>query len=174
MLKPLTGDTGKFGFKREPDPDNTVHTAVPAVGIAAFKVVAEEQTVCLRPASGSEGNASLVTVTVLDEERQTPLEIVHTKSVLPLLNPKTAEDGSLILTIVGGKSLVIVTVLEEDGQVPFEMVHTKSLGPLLKPLTVVEDALELVTEPVPLITDQIPIPVVGVFAVNVVEEAQMV
>ena len=75
---------------------------------------------------------------------------------------------------VGGISLVIVTVLDDEGQVPFEIVHTKRLIPLLKPVTDVEAVFALVTEPVPVITDQMPVPVVGVFANKVVDEAHKV
>ena len=56
------------------------------------------------------------------------------------------------------------------------IVHSKILVPKLKFVTVLFAASEFVRIPVPLITDQVPVPVVGVLAANVAfgEEIQTV
>ena len=65
-------------------------------------------------------------------------------------------------------------MLVELGHVPFEIVHTKEFVPVDKPVT--EDVFKvgLVTEEPPVITDQTPVPIVGIFEFNVVVDAQMV
>ena len=71
--------------------------------------------------------------------------------------------------------MVIVELVLE--QVPaLVIVHSKILVPKLKFVTVEFAANELVIIPVPLITDQVPTPVVGVLAANVAlgEEIQTV
>ena len=75
---------------------------------------------------------------------------------------------------VGGISRITVTVLDDEGQTTFVIVHTKLFAPLLKPVTFVEALFEFVTEPVPVATDQIPEPIVGVFAFNVAVVAHKV
>ena len=64
----------------------------------------------------------------------------------------------------------IVMALEVDEQVPAEVIlHCKILFPNDKPETVVLGLFELVKTALPLTTDQLPVPVVGVLAANVVE-----
>jgi hypothetical protein len=74
----------------------------------------------------------------------------------------------------GGRSCTIDTVDVETGQVPLEIVHTKLFAPVLSPVTplVDEEALEIVA--VPVLTDQSPVPIIGVFPASVAEEAQSV
>ena len=72
------------------------------------------------------------------------------------------------LAMLGAGSTVIVIVLVVDEQVPADViVHSKMLLPKLKFVTVLFAASELVITPVPVITDQVPTPVVGVLAVKV-------
>ena len=74
------------------------------------------------------------------------------------------------MAILGAGSTWIVMVLEVDEQVPAEVIlHCKTLFPNDKPETVVVGLLELVKTALPLTTDQLPIPVVGVLAAKVVE-----
>ena len=61
-------------------------------------------------------------------------------------------------------------VLEVDEQVPaLVILHCKTFVPKLNPLTELVGILELVKTAEPDTTDQLPVPVVGVFAAKVVE-----
>ena len=68
--------------------------------------------------------------------------------------------------------MLIVSVLA--AQVPFVMVHTKVFTPVVKPVTPLLGLLVLVTTPVPAITVQAPVPMVGVLAARVAVGAQIV
>ena len=68
--------------------------------------------------------------------------------------------------------MLIVSVLA--AQVPFVMVHTKVFTPVVKPVTPLLGLLVLVTTPVPAITVQAPVPMVGVLAAKVAVGAQIV
>jgi hypothetical protein len=69
------------------------------------------------------------------------------------------------LAMLGAGSTVIVIVLVVDEQVPeLVILHSKTFVPKLKFVTVEFGASELLKMPVPDITDQVPTPVVGVFA----------
>jgi hypothetical protein len=75
---------------------------------------------------------------------------------------------------VGIASTFIATVLVEAGQVPFVIVHIKIFTPVFKPLTVAFAEFIGVTVPVLEITDQAPVPTIGLFAPNVVVVEQIV
>ncbi len=65
-------------------------------------------------------------------------------------------------------STIIVIVEEVLEQVPaLVIVHSKTLVPKERFVTVLFAANELVKIPVPAITDQVPVPVVGVLAASV-------
>jgi len=75
-------------------------------------------------------------------------------------------DPALAILVAGSTIIVIVLVVDE--QVPaLVIVHSKTLVPKLKFVTVEFGASELVIIPVPLMTDQVPVPVVGVLAASV-------
>ena len=70
--------------------------------------------------------------------------------------------------MAGSTCIVIVDVVLE--QVPAEvMLHCKTFVPSVKPVTVLVGLLVVVIVAPPLITDQVPVPVVGVLAASVVE-----
>jgi len=71
------------------------------------------------------------------------------------------------LETVGGTSLVTVTVLADAGHTPFEIVHTNWFDPLLKPVTELFGKEVLITDAVPVITVQRPVPIAGVLALRV-------
>jgi hypothetical protein len=72
------------------------------------------------------------------------------------------------LAMLDAGSTVIVIVLEVLEQVPADViVHCNMFAPSVRPVTVVLAEVELVTTPPPVNTDQVPTPVVGVFAARV-------
>ena len=60
-------------------------------------------------------------------------------------------------------------VLVEGTQTPFAIVHCNVFKPKPKPVTVELGLLGLVITPLPLVIDQVPIPIVGVFPDNMVD-----
>jgi hypothetical protein len=90
MLKPFTALLGEEGLETVAVPAVTVQSPVPVVGVFAASVAEAAQRVCEVPALETVGFASQITVTVLLEEGQLPLEIVHTKLLVPTLKPVTA------------------------------------------------------------------------------------
>ena len=69
---------------------------------------------------------------------------------------------------VGNTSRVIVIVSLDGGHEPLLIVQTKEFAPILKPVTCDTGLPGAVTEPLPAITVQIPVPTVGEFPANVV------
>jgi hypothetical protein len=63
---------------------------------------------------------------------------------------------------------VIVTLEEEAGHAPLEMTHTKTLFPTGKPVTEVFGDKEFVMVPEPETSDQLPLPITGIFPDRVV------
>jgi hypothetical protein len=68
---------------------------------------------------------------------------------------------------VGSSSLVIVTVSLDGGHEAFVMVQTNAFAPIDRPVTPDVGLPGVVTEALPAITVQEPVPTVGVFAANV-------
>ena len=75
---------------------------------------------------------------------------------------------------VGSWSTLIVIVSVLAAQVPLLIVHTKVFTPVVKPVTPLVGDVGVVTTPVPAVTVQTPVPVVGVFAESVDVGLQMV
>ena len=59
-------------------------------------------------------------------------------------------------------------------QVPFVIVQVKVFTPVVKPVTPEFGSSGSVTEAVPAVTVQVPVPITGVFAANVAVAEQMV
>ena len=78
MLKPVTPELFKAEFETDAVPEATDQRPVPVTATFAFNVAEEAHNVCEVPAFEMVGGTSLLIVTVLEEEGQTPLEIVHT------------------------------------------------------------------------------------------------
>ena len=68
--------------------------------------------------------------------------------------------------------MLMVSVLA--AQVPLVIVHTKVFTPVVNPVTPLLGSLAVVTTPVPAITVQAPVPMVGVLAAKVAVGAQIV
>jgi hypothetical protein len=91
----------------------------------------------------------------------TETELTHTLTSAPAL----ATDG--------GGLTVIFTVSTEEGQTPLVIVHTNRFCPLIKLLTEVEEEPGDTIVAGDAITDQEPVPTIGIFADNVVVFAQI-
>ena len=114
MLKPVTPELFKAEFETDAVPETTDHRPVPVTATFAFNVAEEAHTVCDGPALETVGETSLITVTVLLEDGQVPLEIVQTKRLMPMLKPLT--------TLPGEEGLVTVDVPVETDQRPVPIV----------------------------------------------------
>ena len=68
----------------------------------------------------------------------------------------------------------ILTVSNDAGQVPFEIVHTNVFKPVDIPATAVEGEPGVDTIPLPVITDQLPEPMIGVLPFKVEDDVQIV
>jgi hypothetical protein len=108
---------------------------------------------------------------------------VPTPGVLPpspeVVPPEQIVWGPPTVEVVGGWLIVMVTVAPESAQGGLEIVHFNTMGPV--PLVCVKVAFGVVAFGLkvpaqPLITDQVPVPVVGLFPPSpvVVPRAQMV
>jgi hypothetical protein len=75
---------------------------------------------------------------------------------------------------IGCASLYMLTIAVAEGQLPLDTVHTKELVPVPNDVTVEDGLFVEVTEPVPAITDQAPVPTAGLTAAKVAVVAQMV
>jgi hypothetical protein len=76
--------------------------------------------------------------------------------------------------VVGAELEVIVTSLAELVQEPFPIVQRKTLAPLLSAETVVVPKLLFAKVAAPETTDQVPIPVTGIFPSKVAVVEQIV
>ena len=86
-----------------------------------------------------------------------------------------AQNGlPLIVPVVMLLQLNTVTSLVDGIHVPLEMVHLNTFVPLPKLVTKVIGLTGFVNTPLPLISDQIPVPVDGEFAAIVVRVSQIV
>jgi hypothetical protein len=73
------------------------------------------------------------------------------------------------LDTVGKSSTSILIVLVVGGHTPFDILHSKTFIPNPNPVIVELGLVGLVIIPLPLISDQVPIPIAGEFPANVVE-----
>jgi hypothetical protein len=76
--------------------------------------------------------------------------------------------------VIGLASTSMLTSSNEGAQTPFEIVHLNTLVPVDNPETEVFDKLELAKVPLPEMTVQTPLPIVGTLPSSVVTVAQMV
>jgi len=84
---------------------------------------------------------------------------------------QTVTSGPALAT-VGDASRVIVTVSLDEGHVPLLMVHTKVFAPTLNPVTPEVGLPAVVTDALPTITVQAPVPTAGAFPARVALVAQ--
>ena len=75
---------------------------------------------------------------------------------------------------MGHSASVLLGVPVLAAQVPFVIVHTNVFSPVVNPVTPLLGLFAVVTTPVPAITVQAPVPMVGVLAAKVAVGAQIV
>lgn len=99
VATPVTPLLAEFGDKKVPEPETSVHTPLPIIGLLPFKVTVEVQIFELAPADATVGGRSLITATVEVDGGHVPLEIVHWKTLVPAASPTTPELGELGVVI---------------------------------------------------------------------------
>ena len=77
------------------------------------------------------------------------------------------------LAVLGLLYLLIITVSLDAEQVPLEMLHLKELAPVPKPVIPLVGEEAVVMVPVPLNSDQVPVPTLAVFPARVAVVAQI-
>lgn len=143
-------------------------------GQVPFEVVhTNEFTPVDNPVTGEVFNVGVVTVDVPVSTDQTPVPIAG------IFEFKVELDAQIVKSLpalegVGLESTKTETVLVEAGQTPFTTDHSKILFPSANPVTPDEFKVGVVTEEPPEITDHVPIPTIGVLALSVPVEEQMV
>lgn len=88
---PVTVEVGVVEFVNTPLLDITDQVPVPISGVFPVMVAEVAHIVCVDPAFETVGRSSLVIDTVEVDAGQTPLEILHWKTLTPTLNPLTAQ-----------------------------------------------------------------------------------
>jgi hypothetical protein len=93
VVKLLTVELLRVAEATLPPPEITDHTPEPVTGLTAFKLaeVTVRQNAWSEPALAAEGKSSTVIFKVLLEEGHVPLEVVHTKELIPTFKLVTAE-----------------------------------------------------------------------------------
>lgn len=124
----------------------------------------------LMPVTSEEAEVGELTVPEPEATVQMPVPTVGTLAVIVVLDPRQITWLAPAFDWEGCGSTVITTVSTEGGQVPFVIVHMNLLGPMDKPFTAEEEEPALEIEPVPETSDQRPVPMVGIFPLNVAEE----
>ena len=95
FVKPVTLELLIVLVVTLPPPLTTVQFPKPIVGVFPFKFADDVQIVWSGPALAGVGNGLTYKFIVLEDEAQTPLEIVHTKVFVPVINAVTVETLSV-------------------------------------------------------------------------------
>lgn len=124
----------------------------------------------LMPVTSDEAEVGELTVPDPETTVHNPVPTVGTLAVMVVLEPRQITWLVPAFDWVGCGSTVMTTVSTDGGQVPLVMVQMNLLGPMDKPFTDEEEEPALDIEPVPETSDQRPVPMVGIFPLNVAEE----
>jgi hypothetical protein len=115
------------------------------------------------------GSLGLVIVALPDWTDQVPIPTLGVFPAKVAEEEQTVWSGPASAGVTIGSLTFIVTLLVEAGQEPLVIVHLNTeLPPIVKPVTSEVGEEGVVTEAVPDIADQLPVPTVGVLAANVV------
>jgi len=117
---PVTPEVANEGVVMVAVPRISVHVPVPVVGTFPAKVaVVTLHRFWSGPAAATVGFASTLMTIVSTELGQTPLEIVQVKvSVLPIVNPVTAEVGSAATVTLDKPKITAHAPVPEEGVFP--------------------------------------------------------
>lgn len=115
-VKPVTGVVGESEFVIVPEPLISDQVPTPAVGVLAANVVdgVLMQSVWLGPALATLGTAFTTMLTDEEDDGQTPLEVVHSKTLVPVPNA--------VMPVVGESELVMLPAPESNVHVPLPAV----------------------------------------------------
>jgi len=100
MARPVTEEVGELMEVMVPPPETSDHVPVPFTAIFPLRVAEVEQTDWSCPAFDVVGKASTFITTVSRDCGHEPLEMVHTKTLFPTLNPVRVEVGEFKVVIV--------------------------------------------------------------------------
>ena len=117
---PVTLLFGKAAFKSVPVPETTLQD--PPVAAVAAKVVELLQMFWSIPAFGVIGFASTLMLTSSKDGVQTPLEIVHLNTLVPVDKPETEELARFALAKVPAPEIIVHTPFPIAGTLPFSDV----------------------------------------------------
>ena len=118
--KPETEEFASNTLAKFPDPEMMLH--VPPVAAVAAKVVELLQMFWSLPAFGVIGFASTLMLTSSKDGAQTPLEIVHLNTLVPVDNPETEEFARLALAKVPVPEIIVHKPFPIVGTLPFSDV----------------------------------------------------
>src|ERR1044072_1666265 len=123
-----------------------------------------------RPVTEEEGLVNELRLAVPEKRDQIPEPAVGVSAASVALAEHTV--WLIPALALAGRSLITITEELAEGQTPFDTVHTKIFVPLLNAVTTEEELFNAVILPVPPITDQLPVPIVGVAAFNIADDEQ--
>ena len=127
----------------------------------------------LNPVTPEVGEVGVVTIPVPEITVHIPVPTIGVFAARVAFGEQTIWSGPAKV-VVGGVSLKIMMSSIEDGQTPFESVQRNVFTPKLNPVTPDVGDVGVVTVPVPEITVQIPVPIIGLFPASVANVEQTV
>ena len=117
---PVTLVFARLVFVNVPVPEITLQD--PSVAAVAAKVVELLQMFWSLPAFGVIGFASTLMLTSSNDGAQTPLEIVHLNTLVPVDNPETEEFARLALAKVPAPEIIVHKPFPTAGTLPSSVV----------------------------------------------------
>lgn len=99
-------------------PVNIDQVPKPIAGLTAFKVAFGEQTVWLAPATAGDGNGFTNMFKVLEDVAHTPLEIVQTIVLVPVIKLLTVEMFNVGVVMVEPPAITVHKPVPTVGALP--------------------------------------------------------
>jgi len=134
LLSPVTPDVPIVGVVMEEVPVNIDQVPNPIAGFTAFNVAVDEQTDWSAPATAAEGNGLTNMFKVLEDDAQTPLEIVHTTVLVPVIKLVTDELFKVGVVILDPPAITVHIPVPTIGALPVKVeveVHKFCDGPVV-------------------------------------------
>ena len=130
-------------------------------------------TPVVKPVTPDVGELGVVTIAVPAVTVHAPIPVVGALAATVPVSVQIVWSGPAT-EVVGNGSTFIIVVSILTAQVPLLIDHTKVFTPVVSPVTPDVGEAGIVTTPVPAITVQAPLPVVGVLAASVAVGLQIV